>query len=219
MAKIVGIRQQRVQFFYDTLFRNRGSLTTAIGTSVSLFSAATPGDLARTNLQIAGQLASDQTFLTYAIRHELYLRPTGTTNSAGSNGVAGAATDLDTRSAGLFRDLIHHSTFQFKVDSKVEFEGMWAMTPAGGGTYGYLADSVDVNFVNGEPSARSIYVLPLPIAVTQRQAIAVIEQISDIPTGGGTGAAAVLLLTNLNQFQGVKIGRAYIDGYHSREVS
>ena len=218
MAKIVGIRQQRVQYFYDTLFRARGSLTTAIGQQTSLFSAATPGDLLRTNLQTAGQLASDQTFLTYAVRHELYLRPTGASNSAGGNGLANQ-TDIDLRSAGLFRDIIHHTTYQFKVDSKVEFEGFWAMTPAGGGTWGFLSDSVDVNFVNGEPSSRAIYVLPLPIAVTQRQAIALIETFGDIPSGGGTGAAAVTILTNLNNFQGVKIGRGYIDGYHSRKVS
>jgi len=217
MGKILGYKQQRVQFFYDSLVRARGSLSTTISTRTALFSAATPGNLARTNLQVAGQLASDQTFLTYAVRHELYLRPTGASNSAGVNGLGNAA-DIDLRAAGLFRDIIHHTSFQFSAGDKVEFEGPWHMTPAGGGEWGFISDSVDVLLVNGEPSSRSIYVLPLPIPIPARQSISMYEIFEDIPTGGGTGAAAVLVLTNLNQFQGVKIARAYIDGYHSRDV-
>lgn len=214
MGKILGYKQQRVQFFYDSLFRARGSLSTAVATRTTLFAAASVGVLARTNLQVPGQFASDQTFLTYAVRHELYLRPSGLSNS----NTAVQSTDLDLRAAGVFRDTIHHTTFQFQVGDKVEFEGPWHMTPAGGGEWGYISDSVDVLLVNGEPSSRSIYVLPLPIPITKRQAVAMIETFEDIPAGGATGTTAVTVLTNLNQFQGVKIARAYVDGYHSRDV-
>ena len=58
----------------------------------------------------------------------------------------------------------------------------------------------------------------LPIPVAARQAIIMREQFDDIPAGGATGTTAVTVLTNLNQFQGVKIIRAYIDGYHSRDI-
>ena len=214
MAKVIGYKQQRVQYFYDSLVRARGSLGTALASRVVLFSGATPGVLARTNLKIAGQLANDETFLTYAVRHELYLRPTGQSNS----NTTSSALDMDLRSAGLFRDLIHHTTFQYAVSEKVEFEGPWFMTPAGGGTWGFLSDSVDVNFVNGEPQSRAIYVLPLPIPVAARQAIQMVEQFEDIPAGGAAGTTAVTVLSNLNTFQGVKIARAYIDGFHSRDI-
>ena len=214
MAKIIGYKQQRVQFFYDSLIRNRGDMSTDVSSRTTLFAAASPGVLARTNLKVAGQLANDETFLTYAVRHELYLRPTGRSNS----NTTSASLDLDLRSAGLFRDLIHHTTFQLSVSEKVEFEGLWAMTPAGGGTWGFLSDSIDVNFVNGEPQARAIYVLPLPIPVAARQAISMVEQFEDIPAGGSAGTTAVTILTNLNAYEGVKIARAYIDGFHSRDI-
>ena len=216
MAKIIGYKQQRVQFFYDSLIRARGDLSAAndLGTTTTLFAGATPGILARTNLKVAGQLANDETFLTYAVRHELYLRPTGRSNS----NTTSSSLDLDLRSAGLFRDILHHTCFQFNVSEKTEFEGPWAMTPAGGGTWGFLADSVDVNFVNGEPQSRAIYVLPLPIPIAARQAIQMREYFENIPAGGGTGTAAVTVLDNLNTFEGVKIARAYIDGFHSRDI-
>lgn len=114
--------------------------------------------------------------------------------------------------------MINHTTFQYNVSEKTEFEGLWSMTPAGAGTWGFLSDSIDVNFVNGEPQARAIYVLPLPIPVAARQAIQMVEQFEDIPAGGAAGTAAVTVLTNLNTFQGVKIARAYIDGFHSRDI-
>lgn len=214
MAKILGYKQQRVQFFYDTLTRNRGSLSTALATTTNLFSGATPGSLVRTNLKISGMLSSDETFLTYAVRHEVYLRPTGRSNS----NTTSTSVDIDERTSGLFRDLIHHTTFQYQVSDKVELEGAWFMTPAGGGEWGYIGDSIDVLLVNGEPQARSIYVLPLPIPVAARQAIIMKEQFEDIPAGGAAGTTAVTTLTNLNNFQGVKIIRAYIDGYHSRDI-
>mgnify|MGYP001564625559 CR=1 FL=1 len=214
MAKILGYKQQRVQFFYDSLVRARGSLSPTLSTRVVLFAGATPGVLADTNLKVPGQLANDETFLTYAIRHEVYLRPTGQSNS----NTTSAATDFDLRSAGLFRDLVHHTTFQCQISEKIEFEGPWFMTPQGGGTWGFLADSVDVNFTNGEPQARAIYVLPLPIPIAARQSISMIEQFEDIPAGGAAGTTAVTVLSNLNTFQGVKIIRAYVDGFHSRDI-
>ena len=49
------------------------------------------------------------------------------------------------------------------------------MTPAGGGPWGFISDSANPLITNGEPDAPSI-VLPLPIAITKRQAIAMIEK-------------------------------------------
>lgn len=214
MGAILGYRQQRVQFFYDTLVRARGNLTTGISNPTNLFSGTTPGTLTRTNMKAAGFLTSDETFLTYSVRHEVYLRPTGQSNGNTTT----TALDLDTRTSGIFRDLLHHVTFQYKVSDKVEFEGALFMTPAGGGEWGFISDSVDVLLVNGEPQSRSIYVLPLPVPVAARQAIQMIEQFDNIPAGGVAGTTAVTVLDNLNAYQGVKIIRGYIDGYHTRDV-
>ena len=81
MGKIIGYKQQRVQYFYDSLVRARGSLSTALSARTVLFAGAVPGSLARTNLKVPGQLANDETFLIYALRHEAYLPPTGQPNS------------------------------------------------------------------------------------------------------------------------------------------
>jgi hypothetical protein len=102
------------------------------------------------------------------------------------------------------------SVFQFQVDTKIEFEGPLTMTPAGGGPWGFVSDSANPLITNGEPDAPSIYVLPLPIAITKRQAIAMIEK--KFAWGGVDVAAAI------NDFEGGKLLRAYIDGYNTRDV-
>ena len=63
MAKVLGLREQRVQFFYDTDFVTKGNLTTADSSNVNyavaqknLFSDARACNLLRTNLQGPRQL-------------------------------------------------------------------------------------------------------------------------------------------------------------------
>ena len=78
MAKVLGLRQQRVQFFYDTDFRTVGAVSSGADLAASekiLFAGATPGDLSRTNMPSPGQLTSDQTFLCFAVRHEIQFYP------------------------------------------------------------------------------------------------------------------------------------------------
>ena len=84
------------------------------------------------------------------------------------------------------------------------------MTPAGGGPWGFVSDSASPLITNGEPDAPSIYVLPLPIAITKRQAIAMIEK--KFAWGSVDIAAAI------NNYTGGKMLRAYIDGYNTRDV-
>ena len=207
MAKVLGLREQRVQFFYDTDFITSGetSSTDTSNLAVSqknLFSDARAGNLLRTNLQGPGQLLSDQTFLTFAVRHEVMFYSVG-----GNSTVAGGGL---TSAAELSIWTLSTSVFQFQVDTKIEFEGPLTMTPAGGGPWGFISDSANPLITNGEPDAPSIYVLPLPIAITKRQAIAMIEK--KFVWGGVDIAAAI------NDFEGGKLLRAYIDGYNTRDV-
>ena len=76
MAKVLGLRQQRVQFFYDTDFKTQGvtlssSRDFCVPEKILFATASGQGDLSRTNIVTPGQLSSDQTFLTFAVRHEL----------------------------------------------------------------------------------------------------------------------------------------------------
>ena len=213
MAKVLGLREQRVQFFYDTDFITDG-VTASTDTAnyavaqKNLFSDARAGNLLRTNLQGPGQLLSDQTFLTFAVRHEVMFYAVATDSAAGT-GNAVAAGGLDDVSQ-LSIWTLSTSVFQFQVDTKIEFEGPLTMTPAGGGPWGFVADTATPLITNGEPDAPSIYVLPLPIAITKRQAIAMIEK--KFAWGNVDIAAAI------NNYNGGKLLRAYIDGYNTRDV-
>jgi len=207
MAKVLGLREQRVQFFYDTDFVTSGATdandSSNLATSQkNLFSDARAGNLLRTNLQGPGQLLSDQTFLTFAVRHELMFYKTDDGNACTAGNVSTAAE--------LSIWTLSTSVFQFQVDTKIEFEGPLSMTPAGGGPWGFISDSAAPLITNGEPDAPSIYVLPLPIAITKRQAIAMIEK--KFAWGGVDIAAAI------NSYTGGKMLRAYIDGYNTRDV-
>lgn len=215
MAKVLGLREQRVQFFYDTDFVTTGNLTTADSSNVNyavsqknLFSDARAGNLLRTNLQGPGQLLSDQTFLTFAVRHEVmfYTVAGATVQTTSVPGPINTLTSL----AELSIWTMNTSTFQFQVDTKVEFEGPITMTPAGGGPWGFVSNSAAPLITNGEPDAPSIYVLPLPIAITKRQAIAMIEKKYAFGT--------INIADEINAFDGGKLFRAYIDGYNTRDV-
>jgi len=209
MAKVLGLREQRVQFFYDTDFRVTGVVTTGAMLAAAekiLFAAATPGDLSLTNLPAPGQLTSDQTFLTFAVRHEV--------NFYNVNASAGSSGTLATVAEHIIWTL-QSSTFQFKVSEKIEFEGPLTMTPAGGGPWGFVSDSTAPLIVNGEPASPSIYVMPLPVAITKRQGIQMIEKKFNLQNPAG---AAINIIAAINAFPGGRLLRAYIDGYNTRDV-
>ena len=121
MARVLGLREQRVQFFYDTDFIVDGAVVAGTDqanfatSQKNLFSDARAGNLLRTNLQGPGQLLSDQTFLTFAVRHEVMFHETNAGNTAG-----GATGGLSS-AAQLSIWTISTSTFQFQVDTKIEF--------------------------------------------------------------------------------------------------
>ncbi len=212
MAKVLGLREQRVQFFYDTDFKCFGTTTSssrdfAVSEKILFATVSGQGDLSRTNLVTPGQLSSDQTFLTFAVRHELnFFRANGSV----TQGAVAVGVETLTTVQELSVWVLANSSFQYKVSEKVEFEGPLAMTPAGGGSWGYVNDSLSPLIVNGVPDAPSIYVLPLPVAVTKRQAIQMIEKKATFNN--------INVLNAINGFQGGKMLRAYIDGYNTRDV-
>jgi hypothetical protein len=220
MSKVLGLRQQRVQFFYDTDFRTVGvSAGSDLAASEKiLFAGATPGDLSRTNMPSPGQLTSDQTFLCFAVRHEIqFFNATLAYYAPGATGMANLQG-----SDSLMVWTVNSSTFSFKVSEKIEFEGPVSMTPAGGGVHGQvgvttagLAAAGVSNLTNGVPASGSIYVLPLPVAITKRQGIQMIEKKFNLNSNAGT---TVNIVNEINNFLGGKLFRAYIDGYNTRDV-
>lgn len=204
MAKLLGVRQQRVQFFYDTDFLVNGAVTSGDNLARSqkqLFASASIGDLTRSNMPSPGYLSGDQTFLTYAVRHEIGFY-------SGVSTVTGATT-----TAEVMWLTLHCSTFRYQVGEKVEFEGPITMTPAGGGPWGFVSDSAQPLITNGQPQNKSIYVLPLPIAVAKRQGIRVEELKNDL-----TGSTSISVVNAINTYDGFKAFRCYIDGFNTRDV-
>jgi hypothetical protein len=219
MAKVLGLREQRVQFFYDTDFKTQGVTASSsrdycVPEKILFATASGQGDLSRTNIVTPGQLSSDQTFLTFAVRHEL--------NFFAADGASGQSVETSPNLvsvAELSIWVLANSAFQYKVSEKVEFEGPLSMTPAGGGSWGYVNDSASPLINNGNPAAPSIYVLPLPIAVTKRQAIQMIEKKATFQAGGGGAFTTdINICAAVNTFEGGKMLRAYIDGYNTRDV-
>ena len=166
-----------------------------------------------------GQLTSDQTFLCFAVRHEIQYY--NATLAFLPTGVGAGLTALQGPDS-LMIWTVNSSTFSFKVSEKIEFEGPVSMTPAGGGvsgqigvtTLGLTAAGVS-NLTNGVPQSSSIYVLPLPVAITKRQGIQMIEKKFNLNSNAGV---TVNIVTEINGYLGGKLFRAYIDGYNTRDV-
>lgn len=209
MSALLGVREQRAQFFYDTDFLAIGTVTTGADLAQAeknLFAAAVPGNFARTNLQTAGQLTSDQTFVCYAVRHEV--------NFWGgvSSGATPAAMNV---TSGVSIATINNSTFAFAVGDKVMFQGPIAMTPAGGGPWGVIQDSNQPLIVNGEPQAQGVFPLMIAIGVQARAGISMIERKHNVTVGSN---ATLDVSALINNYTGLRIFRAYIDGAHTRDV-
>lgn len=146
MPRLHGVRERRHQPFWDTLIRTTGG-TPTVNPSTKLFGNANVGNLALTNLQVAGQLASDQTYVILALRCWLYFDGTN-------------ARELYLQTASqLF--------FTLTLGDKPQFVAPCWYHPAGGGIYGM--DATTAVFNNGYPSQQSILKLARPIIVPVRQ--------------------------------------------------
>jgi hypothetical protein len=66
------VRERRHQPFYDHVCRTNAQPVPLLQHREYLFGNANVGDLAKTNLQVAGQLAADQTYIVLAIRTILF---------------------------------------------------------------------------------------------------------------------------------------------------
>ena len=76
---------------WDTLIRTTGDPTPTLQQTSRLFGNANVGQIALTNLQVAGQLASDQTYIILALRCWLFFRGTNVGEARASGSGLGLA--------------------------------------------------------------------------------------------------------------------------------
>lgn len=190
MPRLAGVRERIHQPFYDTLVRTTGNPATAIATSTRLFGNANVGDLALTNLQVAGQLASDQTYVCLALRCWMYFD--------GAN----ARTNYQLVMSQLY--------FTLTLGNKPQFTAPCWYFPAGGGLFGF--DSTTAIYNNGVPEQSAIAKLARPIIFPVRQNFNVNAEFFVV---GATDARTLLNAGNAND---QKVIMFMIDGLQTRDV-
>jgi len=192
MPRLSGIRERRHQPFFDTLIRTTGAAAPAIGPSTRLFGNANVGNLALTNLQVAGVLASDQTYVALALRVFLYFDGT------------------DARA--LYQQVASQLYFTLNVGDKPQFTAPAWYAPAGGGIWGFDATGVGV-YTNGVPSQEAILKLARPIVVPVRQNFNVNMEFFTV---GTTDVRTALI--NGGAADNQKVIMFMIDGLQTRDV-
>jgi hypothetical protein len=190
MPRLHGYRERLHQPVWDTLVRTTGNPATAIQNNTALFGNANIGQLALTNMQTAGALASDQTFVILALRSYLFF-----------DGTNRRTNYLDV-SAGLIWTLT--------LGTKPMFVAPCWYVPQGGGIWGF--DSTTSIFNNGQPGQSDIVKLARPIVVPVRQNFSATAGFFPI---GTTDALAQL---NSGATDDVKIIQFYLDGMQTRDV-
>ena len=190
MPRLHGVKERRHQPFWDTLVRTTGDITPALQSSTRLFGNANVGNLALTNLQVAGQLASDQTYVILALRAYLYFNGTNRRNN--------------------YLRISSQLYFTLTVGDKPAFQAPCWYYPAGGGIWGFDASTSVLS--NGDPTQEAILKLARPIMVPVRQNFAVEAQFFTV---GSTNALTGL---NVGATDDEKIIMFVIDGLQTRDV-
>lgn len=190
MPRVHGVRERRHQPFWDTLIRTTGAPAAAIQPRTALFGNANVGQFALTNLQVAGQLASDQTYVCLALRAFLYFE--------GDN------------SRAHYTQVSSQLYFTFQLGDKPQFSAPCWYHPAGGGLYGSDPGALTLN--NGYPSQQAILKLARPIIIPVRQNISVSAEFFAV------GATNALTLINTPAANDQQVIMYMIDGLQTRDV-
>lgn len=190
MPRLHGVRERRHQPIWDTLVRSTDSPAATINPQTLLFGNANVGNLALTNLQVAGQLASDQTYVILALRCWLYF-----------NG---------TNARTFYQQVASQLYFTLSLGDKPQFVAPCWYHPAGGGVWGFDANAAVFN--HGEPTQEAILKLARPIIIPVRQNIQVNAQFFSV------GTTNVLTLLNAAATDDEMVIMYMIDGLQTRDV-
>lgn len=191
MPRLMNIKERQHQPMWDVLLRTYGATDPSLQTRTSLFGSTNLGSLARTNMTVAGQLASDQTYVILAMRCYMYFD--GTNRRAAYNQT----------SSQLY--------FTLTLSEKPQFQCPAWYLPQGGGVWGF--DSGTSIFTNGVPDQNSILKLAKPIVVPVRQNIVVIAEFFQL---GSLSAITILSTSRDSSDQSVIM--FMIDGIRTRDV-
>ncbi len=191
MPRVSGLRERRHQPFWDTLIRTTGAPSPKLQPSTRLFGNANVGNLSLTNLQVAGQLASDQTYVAMALRNWMFFDGPNKREN-----YQGCASQLH---------------FTLTLGDKPQFVAPAWYFPSGGGIYGGgIGD--DAVYNNGYPSQGGIMKLARPIIVPVRQNFNVNAEFFAV------GSQNALDLLNGGDEADQKVITFMIDGLQTRDV-
>jgi hypothetical protein len=164
---------------------------TPIINGTRLFGNANVGNLGLTNMNAAGVLPSDQTYVILSIRAWLFFD----------------GTDI----RDLYQQVTSQLYFTLVVGDKPQFQAPIWYVPAGGGVYGF--DAATPVFNNGWPSQDAILKLARPIIVPVRQNFFCDMQFFAV------GATDVLTaLINGGAADNQKVIMMMVDGLQTRDV-
>lgn len=190
MAKFGTHREQIHQPIYDTLVRSTDSPATTIQSSTMMFGNANVGNLSMTNMQSAGMLSADQTFVAMALRAYLFF------------------DGLNARR--LYQEVSSQLFFTLILGEKPMFTAPCWYHPAGGGIHG--SDAATAVFNHGTPSQEAILKLARPIVIPARQNIQVNAQFFPV------GTTNILTLLNAADPTDQLVIMYLIDGLKTRDV-
>lgn len=190
MPRLAGVKERRHQPIWDTLVRSTDSPTATIASSTLLFGNANVGNAALTNLQVAGQLAADQTYVALALRCWLYF-----------NG---------TNARTFYQQVASQLYFSLTLGDKPQFVAPCWYHPAGGGISG--SDATTAIFNHGLPTQEAILKLARPIIIPVRQNIQVNAQFFPV------GTTDVRTLLNNAAADDEMVVMYMIDGLQTRDV-
>ncbi len=190
MPRLHGVKERRHQPFWDTLIRVTGNPSPILQQSQRLFGNANVGSLALTNLQVAGQLASDQTYIILAMRCCMFFE--------GDN----RRINYLQAASQLF--------FTMTLGDKPAFQAPAWYFPAGGGISGFDSSNSIMNL--GDPSHEAILKLARPIMMPVRQNFFVEATFFTI------GTTNALTLLNVGAANDQKVVQYVIDGLQTRDV-
>lgn len=157
-----------------------------------MFGNANVGQLQLTNLQVPGQLASDQTYVILAMRCWLYF-----------DGI----THRD-----LYMQVMSQLYFTLTLGDKPQFVAPCWYFPSGGGLYGDGGSAADAVFNLGYPSQQAILKLARPIIIPVRQNISVNAEFFAV------GSTDVLDILNNAATDDQMVIMFMIDGLQTRDV-
>jgi len=223
MPRLDGVRELRHQPFFDSLVRGIGISTVANLTQ--LFGNANVGNRALTNLQIAGVLSSDQTYVLKVIRCNMYFQSLQDAEF-GAFGQLPAlnvnVTGTNSRAEDLYSLMCYGVYFQLNVGEKPMFFGPLWYAPSGGGPSGFTTNNTRNIITNGQASHEAVLLLGKDIHIPARQNFNVTIDFFPFPRLGpgqaGAIAADLDTLGYLNEFDGIKLLQMYIDGVQTRDV-